>query len=163
MNARRFAAPVGGPEVALRRAKPAAQVEQPTAQNSENMSGVTAGIQFTMAAGQHLYLGGEVETGRLMEYGSNLAGAYGVAGVRHANKFGALAVEMVGGWRSVRYELNDEEHERAVLEPRIRGQVWISEQFALGAAAGATLGDQGAWMAGLYLGIHSHAFGSGAR
>jgi hypothetical protein len=164
MQTRRFAVPMQPtkPGYLYKAAKPAAETELPDgAAPTQGMSGVSAGIQFTMAAGQHMYMGGEVETGRLMEYGSNLAGAYGVAGVRHGNRFGSLAVEMVAGWRSVRYMLNDQEHGAAVLEPRVRGQLWLSEQFALGAAAGATLGDESSWMAGIYLGVHSHAFGSG--
>jgi hypothetical protein len=42
----------------------------------------------------------------------------------------------------------------------VRGQLWVSPQLTLGAAAGATLVGDRSWMAGVYLGVHSNLFGT---
>jgi hypothetical protein len=119
------------------------------------LAAVTAVFQFTMSM-RGLYLGGEAETGQLEARGSNFAGAYGIAGIEHSGGLGSLGVELASGWRGLRFDLGDDDHDSFVVEPRVRGQLWIGDQFTLGAAAGAVLGERGDWMAGVYLGIHSH-------
>jgi hypothetical protein len=51
------------------------------------------------------------------------------------------------------------DHDVGVLEPRVRGELWLAPQLTLGAAAGAEISGQHAWMAGIYLGVHSHSYG----
>src|SRR5690349_8380455 len=119
------------------------------------LAAITASFQFTMAV-RGLYLGGEAETGRLEADGSNFAGAYGIVGAEHMNGFGSIGAELATGWRGLRFELGDDDHNALIFEPRVRAQMWIGEQFTLGAAAGAVVGEHGDWMAGVYLGVHSH-------
>ena len=122
-------------------------------------SAVSASGQFTMATAEHLYLGAEVEAGRLIEHDSNLAGAYAVAGVDVGSDHQSLGVEVAGGWRALRFTLDDEDHDQAIAEARVRGQIWLSSQLTAGAAVGASLIDRG-WVAGIYLGVHSNLFGA---
>ncbi|HEU4615349.1 MAG TPA: hypothetical protein VFS15_24815, partial [Kofleriaceae bacterium] len=90
---------------------------------------------------------------------SNVAGAYGVAGVR--SDLGALriAAEVVAGRRWVRYALDGTEDPTLLMvEPRVRADIWLASQLTLGVAAGATLGERSVWMAGVYVGFHSQPY-----
>jgi hypothetical protein len=119
----------------------------------------TGDIQFTVKY-RALLLGIEAETGRLGTAGSNFAGAYGVIGAEHQMPSSSIGVELVGGWRGLRYDADDTDDVNAfVAEPRARGQVQLSDQVTFGAVVGATLGELGSWMAGAYIGFHSRAFG----
>jgi len=131
-----------------------------TAPDEHQLSATSIAMQFTMATAGQLYTGIEVETGRLDRPGSNLAGAYAVAGLEQRFGFGAVGAELAAGWQGLRYQFGDEDHDTLVAEPRLRGQVWIAEQWTLGATAGVRLtGDRNDdWMAGAYLGVHSHRF-----
>lgn len=117
-------------------------------------------MQFTMAMPHWFYSGIEAETGRLELPNSNFAAAYGIVGMEQSVGVGSLGAELAAGWQSVRYKSGDQEHESLVMEPRLRGQLWIAEQWTLGATFGARLADDGRddWMAGAYLGVHSHRF-----
>lgn len=126
--------------------------------STERLSAVSVSLQFTMALSKHLYAGGEAEPGKLEREGSNFAGAYGILGAEHSTRLGSLGVEMATGWRGLRYEAGGAQEHRLILEPRVRGQLWIADQWTLGGAIGARLGMEGEWMAGLYLGVHSQAF-----
>jgi hypothetical protein len=155
-NARRFTAPA--PPATPGALRTASSQEM---QDAGGLDGVTGSAQFTMASrSKYFYAGGELEAGMLASSGSNVAGAYLIGGAQHVARYGSLALEVAGGWRALRYSLNDADASALVAEPRLRGELWVSPRFALGATAGATLGEQGAWMAGVYLGIHSHLFGS---
>ncbi len=121
------------------------------------------GIGFTMASGYGTYAGGEVETGVLEGAGSSAASVYGIFGFRHAMPGVNFAAELAAGQRWLRYGGPDGEIGSLVAEPRVRADFWINSRFSLGAAGGVTLGDQTAWMAGFFLGIHSHDFGSKPR
>ena len=150
-NARRFTTPTPDP-VAFRAAG--------STQVSRTQNGITASGQFTMATSHHLYVGGELEAGRLEERGSNVAGAYAISGAQHVGKAGSLGLELAGGWRALRYSLDADDLSKLVVEPRLRGELWLSPRLTLGATAGATLGEGGVWMAGVYIGVHSHLFGA---
>ena len=155
MNAQHIATPAPDPTTFTART-----TDGGSAQPSASSNAVAMSAQFTMATRDRLYLGGEVEAGRLAEPGSNLAGAYGILGAEGASHFGSLGVELATGWRGVRYTIDSNEVNDAIVQPRVRGQLWVSPQVTLGAAAGATLvGDRG-WMAGVYLGVHSSLFGT---
>lgn len=116
---------------------------------------VSGSVQFTMAMAHRTYVGGEVEAGALDERGSNLAAGYAVFGVDTAVPGGALGVELAGGYRSIRHDLDDGSTGHGVLEPRLRGQLWLGAQVTLGAIAGASVGDGLGWVAGIQLGVHS--------
>lgn len=124
------------------------------------------GIGFTMASGYGTYAGGEVETGAL-EGGTSAAGLYGIFGVRRAMPGVNFSLEVAAGQRWLRYggfgtrsrDRPDGEISSLVAEPRVRADFWLGSRFSLGATGGLTVGEQSAWMAGFYLGIHSHDFG----
>jgi hypothetical protein len=126
----------------------------------QQLSANSIALQFTMATAYPLYTGIEAETGRLSLPGSNLAAAYAVVGLEQRLGFGAVGAELAAGWQGVRYNSGDEDHDTLVAEPRLRGQVWIAEQWTLGATFGARIagGQKDDWMGGAYLGVHSHRF-----
>jgi len=120
----------------------------------------TVSLRFTTATRRGVFLGGEAETGVLATPGSNLAGAYGVAGVR--GRIGeriAVAAELAAGGRWIRYGDKYDDVARLVGEPRVRAEVWLHPQWTLGGAIGSTLGARDVWMVGVYVGVHSLPFG----
>lgn len=50
---------------------------------------------------------------------------------------------------------------RGIVEARARGELWLNPWITAGAIMGASVVDQGDWMAGLYVGFHSRAFAGG--
>lgn len=120
----------------------------------------SATAQFTMRAMRNFYLGGELEAGMLSAAGSNYAGGYGVFGADLSTGNATLGAELAGGYRTMRYGFGEPEVDDIVFEPRVRGQVQIGPQLSFGGVLGTTLGDHGMWMAGFYLGVHSHGFGA---
>jgi len=139
-------------EIALRAASPSEAAPVP-------QDAYTLAAQFTMATKLGAYGGFELETGRMDTRGSNFAGGYGVLGAEHAWRSAAVGVELVTGWRGLRLGHGVEDVNNLVTEPRLRGQLRLAPQLTVGAVAGATFGERGSWMTGLYLGFHSRAFG----
>jgi hypothetical protein len=45
-----------------------------------------------------------------------------------------------------------------LLEARARVDVWLAPWFTIGGSVGASLIEEGSWMAGLYLGFHTWAY-----
>jgi hypothetical protein len=121
---------------------------------------VTTSLRFTGKTRYNTFIGVEAEMGSMLgRAGSNVAGAYGVAGLR--NDLGALrlAAELVAGRRWIRYDLDGgTDPTRMVAEPRVRADLWLAPQVTLGGAVGATLGDDAVWMAGIYVGLHSQPY-----
>lgn len=154
LHARQYAVPGAAPSNAAR-----AAVAQPGGGSDAETSGVTGALQFTQTLRRFLYVGGELEAGTLSRRGSNVAGGYGVLGLEHRAAYGTVGVELVGGYRALRAELGAEDIGSLVLEPRVRGQVWMSPQLSLGATAGTNVED-GTWMAGFFVGVHSEMFGA---
>ena len=154
MNARSFASSSETGEPIAKR------TTEPTSLATGEHEGVTGSAQFTMATPLHTYAGGELEAGGFASSGSNIAGAYAVVGAEAPLRIGSIAAELAGGWRSLRYGTGEDDVNALVVEPRVRGNVWLSSQFTFGAALGVALGEHDAWMAGVYLGVHSHAFDS---
>ena len=154
INTRHFAAAEAPDDVAFRSADPMmdAALGEGTA--------VTSSLRFTGKARWNSFLGIEAETGRLVGVStSNLAGAYGVAGIRHDLGRLRVAAELVAGRRWVRYRLiGKEDDSLMVAEPRVRGDIWLSQHWTFGGAVGATMGDRSVWMAGVYFCLHSFAF-----
>lgn len=118
--------------------------------------GVTGSMQFTMRMLKNVYAGGEIEAGPMERTGSYLGGAYGVAGAEVSSPRGTLSVEMNAGRRWIRYELGADNVPHNVLEPRVRGQLFLNPQVALGGMIGASLmPEERGWMAGVYVGLYS--------
>jgi hypothetical protein len=128
-------------------------------QRHESHTAGTGDVQFTVAY-RALLIGVEAETGRLGGEGTNFGGAYGVIGLEHHMYRSSLGVELVSGWRGLRYNTDADDVNSLVTEPRVRGQIQLSDQVTFGGVAGATLGELGSWMAGAYIGFHSRAFGN---
>jgi hypothetical protein len=95
----------------------------------------------------------------------------GIVGVRGTTKHGALGVEAAGGVRSVRYAFDSAYHDcnqtttietnKAIVEARARAELWLGPWITAGATVGTSVISQGDWLAGVYLGVHSQAFGGG--
>lgn len=123
---------------------------------------LTTSLRFTGRTRWDTFLGVEAEVGALLGHAhSNLAGAYGVGGVRQEFGRVRLGAELVTGRRWVRYDLSHQRNDDSlwIAEPRVRADLWLSPVWTVGAAAGATLSDRPVWMAGLYVGVSSAAFG----
>ncbi len=155
VNTRHFAAPGPDDQIAFR------TTDDPDAAVADG-DAVTTSLRFTGKTQWDTFLGVEAEVGALLGYPhSNLAGAYGVGGVRQEFGRVRLGAELVTGRRWIRYDLTHQVTDDSlwIAEPRVRADLWLSPVWTVGAAAGATLSDRPVWMAGLYLGISSSAFG----
>ncbi len=126
----------------------------------EGGNGMTMSLRFTGRTRYNTYLGVEGEAGKMIGLSeSNIAGAYGVAGARGQLGRLRLAAELVAGKRWVRYEFGARSDPSAmIMEPRVRGDLWVASQFSIGGAVGSTLSDRAVWMAGLYITFHSNPF-----
>jgi hypothetical protein len=125
-------------------------------------SALSTSIRFTGRTRFNTFLGAEAEAGTLLgRPGSNLAGAYGVAGAHHDLANLRFGVEMVAGQRWVRYGHDGRKTDpsRWIAEPRVRADLWLGPHATLGGAVGATLSDRAVWMAGIYIGMSSSAWG----
>ncbi|HTL35477.1 MAG TPA: hypothetical protein VL326_20255 [Kofleriaceae bacterium] len=120
-------------------------------------SAASVALRFMMRMRWTTYMGAEAEAGTFLgREGSNLAGAYAVFGATAPFRPGTIAAEIAGGWRGMRDRVGVPDHDVTIIEPRVRGELWLGDQFTLGATAGAELTSQHSWMAGIYLGVHSH-------
>jgi hypothetical protein len=146
---RRFAG-TPTPGTAFRTTEPV--TAEPTA------TALTGDIRFGLDLPHSAFVAIEGEFGSLTLPGSNVAGVYAVAGAKGATRLATLFAELAGGSRTVRYSLSSADYTKWILEPRVRGEIWLSQQFTLGVTAGATLSDRQVWMMGIYLGVHSQAF-----
>jgi hypothetical protein len=163
MNSRHMAVTVPEKEVGGYLARSTTPPDPPPTSTDVASSAITGSVQFTMQAYRGLYMGGEVEAGRLADHeGSNFGALYGVAGAETTSRWGSLSVEMIAGRRWLRYEMGEEDVGSFALEPRLRGQMWLSPQVTLGGLVGANAapGANG-WMAGVYFGVYSNLFGTG--
>lgn len=100
--------------------------------------------------------------------GSLVTGVLGVAGVHGAAGDTTLGVEVAGGVRSITYQYeshylscqtsSSQTVSSPVLEVRARASRWISPFVNVGASAGASVIDRGAWVAGVHLGFATQAY-----
>jgi len=126
-------------------------------ENAQVSSKAVAGnAQFTSELNRNVLVGGELEFGALETRGSSYGAAYGIFGLQHLMTGGSIGAEIAGGYRTMRFYGEDDIND-LVLEPRLRAQFRVASQFTFGAVAGTTLGEQ-TWMAGFYLGVHSHRY-----
>lgn len=159
-NTRAMSVPSDAADAPDQRTDGAARSTNPSEPDAQHLSATTVSAQFTMATPYWIYSGVEVESGRLDIPHSNLAGAYGIVGLQQDVSLGSFGAEVAAGWQGVRYESGEADHDSLLVEPRLRGQLWIAEQWTLGATLGARMTDDGNddWMAGAYLGVHSQRF-----
>ena len=54
--------------------------------------------------------------------------------------------------------LVDAENE-AVLEARVRGQLWLTPWFTIGGVYGSSLLDRNEWLGGIEIGVHTNSWG----
>jgi len=90
----------------------------------------------------------------------------GVHGATHA---GGLGVELAGGMRAVSYSFQSNYHDceqttsitafAPIAEARVRGELWLSPWLTAGATVGTSVLEKHSWMGGVYLGVHTRAFG----
>jgi len=98
-----------------------------------------------------------------------LVDSLGVVGLHAAVGFGGVGVELAGGLRAVSYSFHSSYHDcrqltsvtalAAVGEARARGELWLGPWLTAGIAIGTSVLERNAWMGGVYLGVHSRAFG----
>lgn len=156
INTRHFAAQGPGDQVAFRSTDP------PVAATTPEGEAVTTSMRFTGRTLWDTFLGVEAEAGAMIGHSmSNIAGAYGVGGMRQELGPVRIGAELVAGRRWVRYDLKHQGTDDGawIAEPRVRADMWLSRRWTLGAAAGATLSERSVWMAGIYLGVNSADFG----
>lgn len=156
LNTRHFAAAGPGDQVAFR------STDEPAEAAPGDGEALTTSMRFTGRTRWDTFLGVEAEVGKLLGHPmSNIAGAYGVGGLRHELDRVRIGVEVVTGRRWARYDLKYQRTDDDVwiTEPRVRADLFLSPRWTLGAAAGATLSDRTVWMAGVYLGVNSSDFG----
>lgn len=123
----------------------------------ERSAAASIDLQFTTRFAHQIYVGVEGEAGKASADDADIGGAYAIVGVERAAKVGSVGAELATGWRGLRVP-NSETINRFLLEPRVRGQIWIAEQWSLGGTVGAGFGNSIEWMAGVFLGLHSNAF-----
>jgi hypothetical protein len=92
-----------------------------------------------------------------------LLGAAVAGGLRADLLIGALSAELVGGARAYSYASDHALSGEGVLEARARADLWITPWFTLGGTIGTSLIRGGEWLAGIYLGFHSHAYAGSYR
>lgn len=141
------------------------------------------GLSRAVYAGLEVDLGGVTQPGASAEMASTgvfgspdlrpghglLVDSLGIAGVRAGTGFGALGLELAGGLRAVSYSFHSSYHDcrqatsvgalAAVAEARARGELWLTPWLTAGAMLGTSVLERNAWMGGVYLGVHSRAFG----
>ena len=116
----------------------------------------TFDAQFTMSHYHSTYVGVEAEAGTLGNDGSNYAAALGIAGLEQPLARGALGVELAGGRRWLRANVDSDDVRDWTVEARAHARLWLGEKAAFGAALGVD--PQGSWMAGVSLSVYSNIF-----
>ena len=94
--------------------------------------------------------------------------ALGVVGARGGRGRSSFGVELAGGIGAVNYAYHSQYYaceqdvavgaSRGMLEVRANVERWINPWVNVGAIAGSSLIDRGAWMTGVYLGITTRSF-----
>ncbi|HEY0985415.1 MAG TPA: hypothetical protein VGD80_00135 [Kofleriaceae bacterium] len=146
----------------------------------------TLGLSHGLYAGAEVDLGGIVAPGRaatemmssgvfgepeLRQDGGFVVDSLATVGIRGAGHAGAIAVELSGGMRALSYGFHSSYHDcvtgssvlvyAPVAEARARGELWLSPWLTAGVTVGTSVLESRTWMGGLYLGVHTRAFGGG--
>lgn len=136
------------------------------------VEGELGGLTSVASASPEMMSTGTFGAPTLVQQRGLVMGAVGVAGFRGSAGRATFALEGAGGVRHVRYNFESTYHHcidtstiavsRAIVEARARGELWLNPWITAGATLGSNVLDRGDWVAGVFLGVHSRAFG-GAR
>jgi len=98
-----------------------------------------------------------------------LVDSLATVGVRAATHAGAISAELAGGVRYASYSFHSSYHQceqsvsikatEPLAEARVRGELWVTPWLTAGLTVGTSVIERHTWMGGLYLGVHTHAFG----
>jgi hypothetical protein len=112
---------------------------------------------------------GIVGTPTLRQERGFVVDGFATVGLRGAGRAGALALEMSGGMRGVSYSFHSSylacETSSSIrayaplAEARARGELWLGPWLTAGVTVGTSMLERDAWMGGVYLGVHTRAFG----
>jgi len=141
----------------------ARSVSTPVVDNASSETNYTVSEQIAIAGNNASYFAFEIEFSpssdgsaepgkRSFAAGSNLV--LGLHGGTHAVRVGA---ELAGGIRLLDTAAGDSE--QAVLETRLRADLWLTPWMTLGAQVGFSLLERDDWVTGICVGAHSFAFG----
>jgi hypothetical protein len=143
----------------------------------------TVGLSHGFYSAVELDLGGLAQPGRAQAEMSTgtfgtpdlaprrgfVADSLGTIGVHSALHGGGVGVELSGGMRAVSYHFRSSYHDceqmtvvtavAPIAEARVRGELWLSPWVTAGVTAGTSVLESHAWMGGLYIGLHTRAFG----
>jgi hypothetical protein len=107
----------------------------------------------------------------LRQDGGFVVDSLATIGIRGATHAGGLGVELSGGMRAVSYGFHSTYQDclqstsvtayGPVAEARARGELWLSPWLTAGVTVGTSVIEARTWMGGLYLGVHTRAFGGG--
>jgi hypothetical protein len=131
--------------------------------------GLGALAQPGRAATEMMTDGGALGTPQLEQRRGFVVDTLATVGVRGVSRIGGLGVELAGGVRTASYTFYSVyracEHDTSIravgplAEARARGEVWLNPWLTAGVSVGTSLLERGTWMGGLFLGVHSRAFG----
>jgi hypothetical protein len=135
------------------------------------LDGELGGLTDPARAGTEMMTTGTYGSPEIAQGTDMMMAGTGVFGARGTTKHGAFGVEMAAGARSVRYAFDSAYHDcnqtntitttKGIVEARARGELWLGPWITAGATIGTSVIEQGDWLAGVYLGVHSQAFGGG--
>jgi hypothetical protein len=127
------------------------------------------GLTQVGAATTEMMSTGTLGTPALQQDRGFVVDSLGTIGLHGTSHTGGLGVELSGGLRAVSYSF--ESHYVScvqstsitayapIAEARVRGELWVTPWLTAGVTAGTSVIAQHAWMGGLYLGVHTRAFG----
>lgn len=114
---------------------------------------------------------GVVGASDIRQEGGVIVDSLATIGLRGTSSFGSLGVEFAGGVRAVTYSFDSHLSDfvqsstitavGAVAEARVRGELWLGPWVSAGVEVGTSVLEKDAWMGGIYLGVHTHAFSGG--
>lgn len=129
------------------------------------------GLTRAAHTGTEMMNAGALGTPDLRQDGGFVVDSLATLGVRGATHFGSLGAELSGGLRAVSYGFYSTYFDcirptsvmayAPVAEARARGELWLSPWLTAGVTVGTSVIDARTWMGGVYLGVHTRAFGGG--
>jgi hypothetical protein len=127
------------------------------------------GLTHAAPASTEMMNAGVLGTPNLRQDGGFIVDSLATVGLRGATHAGGLGVEVSGGLRAVSYGFHSSYFDctqptsvmayAPVAEARARGELWLSPWLTAGVTVGTSVIDARMWMGGVYLGVHTRAFG----
>ncbi|HSS02352.1 MAG TPA: hypothetical protein VLM79_35075 [Kofleriaceae bacterium] len=129
------------------------------------------GLTHAAHATTEMMSSGVLGTPDVRQDGGFVVDSLATVGFRGATHAGGLGVELAGGLRAVSYGFHSTYFDcirptsvmayAPVAEARARGELWLSPWLTAGVTVGTSVLEQHTWMGGVYLGVHTRAFGGG--